>query len=261
MAESLADRIRVGHQVLMRDQSDYSVDVVGKVTAVVMNGSSSYAAVKLLEDDDNSSSHDLSDCDHLKVIGNINPEGGEMPPAIMLNPTKVYNYTQIFRNSLALTTTAIATQHRTENDYLKAKRECLEMHGIEMENAFLWGIPTENTGDNGKPERTTGGMIWFIRQNASSNCEDYTTNSTYSGQGRTTGGEDWFKAMLEQIFRYGSNEKLALVGSGALLGIDKLAMTGGQVNLAPAQKTYGMQILTWYTPFGVLHMKTHPLFS
>ena len=38
-------------------------------------------------------------------------------------------------------------------------------------------------------------------------------------------------------------------------------MTGGQINLQPAQKTYGMDIRTWITPFGTLHMKTHPLFS
>jgi hypothetical protein len=67
--------------------------------------------------------------------------------------------------------------------------------------------------------------------------------------------------MLEQIFRYGSGEKLCLCGSGFLLGIDALAMTGGQMNLSPGQKTYGMEITNWRTPFGSINMKTHPLFS
>ena len=258
---TLANRVREGHQILLRDASDYTVDVVGKVTGVTRGTTNSVLAVKLLEDDDNSSSHDLSDCDTFKIIGNINPEGGEMPDAIALNPTKVYNYTQIFRTPLSITRTAKKTRLRTGDQYQKAKAEALEMHSWEMELAFLWGIRTENIGDNGKPERTTMGVINFIRQYASANCDDYSLNSTYSGQSWTTGGETWLKNMLEQIFRYGADEKLCLCGSGFLLGIDALAMAGGQLNMQPAQKTYGMQIRTWITPFGTIHMKTHPLFS
>lgn len=257
----LANRIREGHQILLRDASDYRVDVVGKVTGVTRGTTDSVVAIRLLEADDNSADHDLADCDTFKIVGNINPEGGEMPDAIALNPEYVYNYTQIFRTPLSITRTARKTRLRTGDQYQKAKSEALEMHSWEMELAFLWGIRTQNIGDNGKPERTTAGVINFIRQYAAANCDDYTLNATYSGQTWAQGGEIWFKAMLEQIFRYGAEEKLCLCGSGFLLGIDALAMTGGQINLAPAQKTYGMQIRTWITPFGTIHMKTHPLFS
>ena len=257
----LANRIRKGHQILMRDASDWRVDVNGKVTEVVRGTTNSTVAVVLLEADDNSTANDLSDCDTFKIIGNINPEGGEMPDAIALNPVEVYNYTQIFRTPLSLTRTALKTNLRTPASYQRAKAEALEMHSWEMELAYLWGIRTQNIGDNGKPERTTMGVINFIRALMPANCDDYTLNATYSGSTWAAGGEIWFKNMLEQIFRYGSDDKLALVGSGALLGIDALAMQGGQINLQPAQKTYGMDIRTWITPFGTIHMKTHPLFS
>ena len=257
----LANRIREGHQILLRDASDWRVDTVGKVTGVARGAVNSVLAIRLLEADANAGPHDLSDCDTFKIIGNINPEGGEMPDAIALNPVKVYNLTQIFRTPLSITRTARKTKLRTGDQYQKAKSEALEMHSWEMELAFLWGIMTEVIGDNGKPERTTMGVINFIRQYAPANCDDYTLNATYHGQAWTVGGETWLKNMLEQIFRYGANEKLCLCGSGFLLGIDALAMTGGQINLAPAQKTYGMEIRTWITPFGTIHMKTHPLFS
>lgn len=260
-SSDLANRIRAGHQLLLRDASDYSVDVVCKVSTVNTAGTTATIAVILLEDDDNSSSNDLSDADTLLVIGNINAEGSEMPNAISLNPTKHHNYTQIFRSPLSITRTARNTNLRTGDDYQKAKKECLEMNSIEMELAFLWGIMTERIGDNGKPERTTQGIINFIRSNAPSNVDDYTLNATYTGNNWATGGEIWLKAMLEQIFRYGAEDKLCLCGSGALLGIDALAQSSGQIQLAPAQKTYGMQIKTWITPFGTIHMKTHPLFS
>jgi len=258
---TLANRIRSGHQILLRDASDYRVDVVGKVSSVSTSGSNSVLAIILLEDDDNSPAHDLSDVDNLLIIGNINSEGAPMPNSIALNPTKHHNYTQIFRSPLSITRTARSTNLRTGDDYQKAKRECLEMNSIEMELAFLWGIMTERIGDNGKPERTTQGVINFIRNNAPGNVDDYTLNPAFAGQAWAVGGETWLKAMLELIFRYGAEDKLCLCGSGALLGIDALAQTSGQINLAPAQKTYGMQIKTWITPFGTIHMKTHPLFS
>ena len=46
---------REGHTVLLRDASDFTTDVVAKVTTVASNGVNSYIAVKLLEADDNSS--------------------------------------------------------------------------------------------------------------------------------------------------------------------------------------------------------------
>lgn len=262
VSAAISQRIRTGHQILLRDASDYAVDKVGKVTDVTRGNLTSVLAVRLLEADVVSASgHDLTDADNFKIIGNINPEGGEMPEAIALNPVKVYNFTQIFRTPLSITRTAMKTNLRTPNNYQKTKAEALEMHSWEMELAFLWGIRTENIGDNGKPERTTMGVINFIRQYAPLNCDDYTLNANYAGQTWLAGGEIWLKNFLEQVFRYGAEEKLCLCGSGFLLGIDALANAGGQVQIAPAQKVYGMQIREWLTPFGSIYMKTHPLFS
>ncbi len=262
---TLANRIREGHQILLRDASDYRVDVVGKVTGVARGTLVSVLAVKLLEADDNSPASDLQNCDTFKIIGNMNPEGGEMPDAIALNPTQLYNVTQIFRTPLSLTRTALKTKLRTPEQRAKAKSEALEMHSWEMELAFLWGILTENIGDNGKPERTTMGVINFIRQYAAANCDDYTLNPTYAGQTWVTAGNTWLKAQLELVFRYGAAEKLCLCGSGFLLGIDALVSSvlgsGAVMQLLPGAKTYGMDIRQWITPFGIINMKTHPLFS
>jgi len=260
---TLGNRIREGHQILLRDASDYRVDVVGKVIGVTRGGVNTTLAVRLLEADDNSPAHDLSDCDTFKIIGNINPEGGEMPDAIALNPVQVYNCTQIYRTPLSMTRTALKTKLRTPEQRAKAKSEALEMHSWEMELSFLWGVMTQGIGDNGKPERTTMGVINFIRQYAAANCDDYTLNVTYTGLdwNAAGGGGTWLRAMLEQIFRYGAEEKLCLCGSGALLGIEALAMAEGQMSLNTGQTAYGMKLREWVTPFGSIYLKTHPLFS
>ena len=261
MAELVSSEFREGHQVLLRDADHIDVDVNGKVTAVVKNGASSYIAVKLLEADDNGASTDLSDCDTALIIGNINAEGAPIPSSLVYDPTKWFNYTQIFRNSLEITRTARRTMLRTEDSYKEAKRESLEYHSIEMEKAFLFGIRSENTGVNGKPERTTMGLIPATKAGAPNNTSDFTLSAAYSGQLWLEGGENWLDSMLEVIFRYGSMEKMAFIGSAALLGINRLAKSSGQIQLTPMTVSYGLKVMEWITPFGVIYLKTHPLFS
>ncbi len=261
MAELLAGEFRAGHQVLLRDADHLDVDVNAKVTAVVKNGASSYIAARLLEADDNGASTDLSDCDTVLIIGSINPEGGPMPDAVAYDPDKITNYTQIFRNSLSITGTAKNTKLRTEDSYREMKRESLQYHSIEMEKAFFWGIKTENTGANGKPERTTMGLIPCIKTYAAANVNNFSLNTSYSGDSWLASGEEWLDAMLEQISRYGASEKMAYVGSGVLLGINRLAKAHGNFMFTPTTTSYGIKVVQWVTPTLTLYLQRHPLFS
>lgn len=260
MAEADSLHFRAGHQVLIRYTSDHTVDVNAKVLNVVSNGASSYVAVKLLEDDDNSASYDLSDANYVKIIGNINPEGGAMPDAVAYDPTKYLNYTQIFRTSLSITRTARKTTLRTGDAYKKAKTEALELHGIEMEKAFIWGIPTEGTGSNGKPERTTGGLLYNIVNNGGT-VSDFTSQTTFTDVTWLDAGEEWLDYILEILFRYGSSDRLALCGSGVILAINKLIKEYGNYEFSTKTKAYGLNVREWHTPFGMINMMTHPLFS
>lgn len=255
--------IRAGHQVLLRYTSDLDLDVVGKVTDKFSSAGAYILAVKILEADDNSSSYTLANCDYLVVIGNINAEGAEMPDAIHLDPTEYYNYCQIFRTPLEITRTARKTKLRTGDAYQKMKSEALEMHSIEMEKAFIWSIRTLGTGSNGKPERTTMGLIPFIRTYSSDNCFNFQTDTDtkYTGQKWDVMGEDWINEKLEVLFRYGSREKLAMCGSGAILGMHKLIKLGGDFALTSDTNVYGLDVTNWKTPFGTIKMITHPLFS
>ena len=263
MAEASASEFRVGHQVLIRCSTDYAVDTNAKVVSRTLAGANSSIGVKLLEADDNSMSHDLSDSDKVIIVGNINEEGATMPTGVSYDPVKYYNYTQIFRTPLSITRTARLTKLRTGDAYKEMKREALELHGIEMEKAFLFGIPTELTGPNGKPERTTQGIIPFVRTNVPANVDNYQLDTTYTGKSwlDVGGGEEWLDAYLEVVFRYGVGEKLALCGSGALLGLARLAKAGAHITLNATTTSYGLKIVEWITPFGNISLKNHPLFS
>lgn len=254
MSEDEIDKYNTSKTVLMRDSADLSVDVAAKVTARSKAGASSYLAVKLLEADDNSSSNTLAGADVCMIIGSANSEGAGRPDPVAYDPVELENYTQIFRNSLGMTRTAKLTQLRTGDHVKEAKRECLELHGIEMERGFIFGKPSQAVGDNGKPERTTAGVRHFI----TTNRYDFTADG---GGTWLANGEAWFDEKLEQIFRFGSTEKLALCGSGALLGINRLAKEKGTFELTAKTQSYGVKVLEWLTAFGSLNLKTHPLFS
>jgi len=266
MAEATVNEIRINHQVLLRDASDLAVDVMAKVTSRVANGASSYIGATLLEDDDNST-NDLSDADRIMVVGNINSEGAGMPDSIGYDPTKWYNFTQIFRTSLDITRTARLTTLRTEDSYKEAKRDCFELHGLEREKAFLFGIPTENIGDNGKKERTTLGLIPAIRGGYTGHGGDagtvsnYPTETAYSGKTWLQGGEDWLDTKLAIMFKYGRREKVAFCGDGALLAINKLIKDSGDHTFTPMTKAYGINVTEWRTPVGKINIIIHPLFS
>jgi len=254
---------REGHTVLMRMASDHTVDCVGKCIAVVSNSTSSMIGVKLLEADDNgiANSHYLLNADTLLIIGNANPQGGTRPTAIVQAPTHLYNYTQIFRDSLDLSRTLMHTKLRTEDAYPLAKMETAEQHSLGMEKAFIWGIRYETTGANGKPESYTGGLLETIKGNGT--VQDYVTDTATAFAGKTwlDGGVDWIDEHLEEIFRYGSTERLAFCGSGSLLGIQRLVRELGVYNLTPQTTSFGLKVLEWVTPFGTLTLKTHPLMS
>lgn len=263
---AVASEFRAGHEVQLRDASDLTVDVVAKCIASVQNGANSYVAVALLEDDDNSSVGDLSDADTIRIVGSISPQGGITPAAISYQPTKYHNKTQIFRTPLEIARTVMKTRNRTGNLYKNMKKLALELHSVQMEQAFWWGIVSENTGENGLPETTTEGLITFLRNNLPSQVRDFATDGTYSGATWLERGDDFLLDSYELLTRFtdqgGLSNYMQFAGSGALKHIERLARQNGQFNIEPAQKLgYGFEVRNLVNSFGVFPIMTHPLFS
>lgn len=267
MSEAHSKEWRIGHIALLRDASDLSVDVVGVVEDRVVNGASSFIKVVLLEDDDNSSSNDLSDCDTAIISGSAQPEGSAMPDSIAYDPTKWYNFTQIMETSLSMTRTALRTKLRTYDQYKEAKREAFQLHGAEMEKNFLFGVPSERVGSNGKFIRTTLGVIPAIRGGytghggAAGTVSNYVTDAASSGLTWVQGGEDWIDTNLKTIFKYGSREKLGICGDGTLMAINRLIKSGGNYEYTPKTTSYGIRVTEWRTVLGVINLMSHPLFN
>lgn len=215
-------------------------------------------------------------------IGNAFGEGATSGSGRFYPPINVTNYTQIFRNAFSFTRSALKSPTNFDKTgiYREKAEDNLRQHMVEMEMAFLFGVKrTENVTEGGEtvPRRLTGGVISFLE-----NWE--AADSVYrggSGAAAVTSITDdlkriipatsntvtyaVFNSWLERAFRTTNDksfEKLCLCGSGFLGAINTILETKATLNKDfGVQKVYGMNVVTWETPFGTIHFKTHPLFS
>ena len=197
-----------------------------------------------------SAATNITDNDVLFVVGNMIAEGSGVRNSLYRDPTKKYNYTQIFREPLAITNTAKATHLRSGKPYAEMKREALDRHTIDMERAFIFGEPKEDTATvfTTEPARSTGGILSFL-----------STNETTVSGGTLT--YTAFMQFLEGLFAKGSGEKLCFCGNRFLLTLNLMAEARGEFNLTAGASVYGIKVTEWITPFGVVYIKNHPLFN
>ena len=189
----------------------------------------------------------------LRVTGNANEEGGPTGTPVAVDPTKQFNYTQIFRTPLYITRTAKKTRLRTEESIVQAQIEALENQAQDMEYSFLFGERYETTGTLGQPMRTTRGIVPWISALAPANVTTVTTPFTMS--------EANLLAALEPIYRYGSPEKMWLCGSTALMALNGIARNGSYLNIEAGDDVYGMRLRHFVTSLGDGYIRQHPLFN
>lgn len=187
---------------------------------------------------------------YLLIIGSAFEEGSMPPPGMAFEPQDIFNYTQIFRRTLEMTRTAQKTRLRTGDQVKEARRECLEYMSVDMERGFILGRRSLQSY-NGRPQRMTGGIIWQIEQAAPENIVTLPGSIDM----------DRFEIEFEKMFRYGSFEKMAFGGNGALLALQQLVRKNTQYQISEGEKEYGMRVTRFTTPFGVLVLKVHPLFT
>jgi len=267
VAEALAKEFNKNALVLLRDSDrPDEVEMHGRVVDTYYNGASSYVAVKLLEDDDNGSvaaTYNLSTVDLLMRLSNAQPDGSVAPNAIGYDPDEYWNYVQNFRNTLDLTQEALATRLRTGDAYKEAKKDCAELHSIDIEKAAFFGYKYAGTGENGQPLRTTQGYIDFIKENNSGNVLNYETNTdaAYAGKTWLQAGKKFLNTYITQVLKYTDSECIVWCGDAALLGISELAEAFGDIQLKTSDTSYGISITTWQVPAGKIYLRSHPLFS
>lgn len=228
------------------DQTSYDNEIV-KVTAVASDTSATisraYAGTTVAA---------IAASTALTKIGNAHAEGTGAPSATTRNPTKLYNYTQIFKTIYDITNSAKQTKTRTGDPVQNDKKRKMFDHSRDLEYALIFGKRNETTGSNGKPERTMGGLRSFI-----------TTNLTVFS---TTPTVTTFLNAVYPCFDYNSGageERIVFCGNGALNAMNLMVAnsTNVRINFGDTVKVYGMTLQKYILPQGVLYLKSHPLLN
>lgn len=187
----------------------------------------------------------------LVVIGSAFEEGSSAPPPVSWDPIEIFNQTQIFRGTYGLTGTAQATTTRLGGEEAELKREALETFSVDMERG-LWFGKKSTSILNGQPLRTTDGVLNHIPA----------ANKRVVPNGELS--YDWFESFSQDLFRYGSSEKMAFCGGGFLGAVAQMVRKNGEgtYQLSESVSEYGMKgIRRLHTPQGTLVLKAHPLFT
>ena len=192
----------------------------------------------------------------LTKVGNMFAEGSGAPSSSTRNPTKLYNYVQIFKTTYDITNSAKLTKTRTGDPVKNDKKRKMFDHAVAMEMAALFGKRFEGTGENGKPIRMSGGLLYMMSQYASSMITVFSTTPT----------ETTFTDAVYKVFDYDTgagDERIVLAGNGALNSLNRLANSQSRVrvNYDGLVDVYGMKLQKWVLPQGVLYVKSHPLFN
>lgn len=189
----------------------------------------------------------IADNDVLLYIGSAFREGAGRPTGVSWNPVKKYNYTQIFRDSIEWTRTASKTRLRTGDMMKNDRRRALNKHMIGMERAFIFGQRFETTESN-QPLRYTGGILSFI---------DVGNQVNHNGTLSLKQLEDY----IDEIFAYGSNEKLCFCSLATMMKLNRLIRKNTDYQWGPNEREFSMIVKRFHTPGGTLILTEHPLFS
>lgn len=189
-----------------------------------------------------------ADGDELFIIGNVNEENGASRNLNMTRSEKEYNYTQIFREPIGTSGTEkeVGLYGGSDLTYLRAKHAIEHVKDIEM--AFWMGErKSDTTGTQTKPRRATGGVYEYISS----------SGAYVQDQGGPLTAPD-LNVFFREGFTYGKSRKMLFCGNVVLSAINE--MCRGQLQTVVGEKTYGVQVREWLTPFGTVNIVHNPMF-
>lgn len=175
----------------------------------------------------------------LVVIGNAMPERSRAPLEKIKQPSKHFNYVQVFRTPFGESGTSQASKKRTsEDERTRLRRSKSIDHRLSLERAMLFGKRSEDA--TGK-RRTTGGLMEFVQTNVYAFKTDLSDLT-----------EAAFEESLENPFQAGNGRKLLVASPRFLTVITRFARE--KLRTEVGQETYGVRMITYLSGHGELRI-------
>jgi len=196
-------------------------------------------------------------------VGNAFEEGSLRPSALNINPVKITNLTQIFRNTWAITDTIRQTMMIAgDTNVAESRQDCAAFHAADIEKALFFGQKSSGTR-NGQPFRTMDGLINMV------GTIGYYPTYMSAVNVFTAGGTTNFtqlEGFLDPVFNQATdpkiaNERVLFVGGTARRVLNGIGRLNGTYYMVDGQTSWGLQFSTFKTSRGTFRMIEHPLFN
>jgi hypothetical protein len=205
----------------------------------------------------------ISTAVNLFQVGNAFEEASVRPQSLIINPVRITNLTQIFRNTWAISDTVRATMMIAgETNVAESRQDCAAFHAADIEKALFFGQKSQGTR-NGQPFRTMDGLINIVGN--LSYYPSYFTSANVNTAGGTTNYTQ-LEGFLDPVFNQATdpkvaNERVLFVGGTAKRVINNIGRLNGTYQIVDGQTNYGLQFSTFKTARGTFRMIEHPLFN
>lgn len=196
-------------------------------------------------------------------IGNAFEESSIRPNALQINPVRVTNLTQIFRNTWALSGSAAATQVIAgETTIAENRQDCMAFHAADIEKAIFFGTKSSSTR-NGQPFRTMDGLLNIVG-NLSYYPPSYAAVNVYTSLATTNFTQ--LEAMLDPVFNQSTdpkagNTRVLFVGGSARKVINNIGRLNSTYMIKNGENSYGLKFGSFSIARGDFNMVEHPLFN
>ncbi len=205
----------------------------------------------------------ISAAANLYQIGSAHEESSLRPQAMSLQSAYISNYTQIFRNTWAVSGSAAATQMAVgDSNPAENRQDCAAFHAADIEKALFFSQKYQGVR-NGQPFHTMDGVYSVV-----SNIRYYP--ASYSSPNVTAAGATTnytqLEAALDPCFNQCTdpkvaNERVLFVGGTAKKVLNSIGRLNGTYQLVDGQTSFGLQFSTLKIARGTFQIIEHPLFN
>jgi hypothetical protein len=196
----------------------------------------------------------------LWMVGNAYEEASDRPSTLYISTVRTTNYTQIFRNTWAVSgTTAATTVIAGGTIDAESKQDCAMFHAVDIEKALLYGQKFQGvatTGNVGQPLHVMDGLLNIILTDAAGNITTLGATTTWTQ----------LEAALDPMFAQvtdpkNPNMRALFVGGIARRVIHAIARLNSTYYIQGQTTEWGLQFDTIKTPRGTFNLIEHPLFN
>jgi hypothetical protein len=230
---------------------------------ILINGIVSPSQVSVQRGLGSTSAASITASTNLYQVGSAFEEGSLRPNALAINPVRVTNLTQIFRNTWAITDSARATQVIAgDTNVAENRQDCAAFHAVDIEKALFYGQKFSGSR-NGQPFRTMDGIYSIVSNLAYYPASYASPNVTVAGG---TTNYTQFEAAFDPCFNQATdpkvaNERVLFVGGVAKKVINNIGRLNGTYYMVDGQTDWGLQFSTIKIARGTFRVIEHPLFN